>query len=619
MIRRRAVAVRKHMPGCVTWQITKFARIGQAVHRNCGETRVYAVSINEKLFQNIVKFIALPSTPNSTQDGITWMNDLILSIQRTKYRFDNITHLLLPTCVFLVSFIFYFSLYSPLQIDDTWRYTDSVAASQFQWDASHLLMQPATVLWHMILGMGGDALTSQKTINSFSAAISFSIVFVLLRKLNVSLLFSITLVVIAAVSRYTLELGTSGHMKLTTAPWLAAALYHCVLWERAINNRSHKLSDYKGHLIYAGLFMAIGTAFLINTVIVLPFLAISMWVVLAQRKEKFGDIFTAGCIFSAVFLVVIIPIMGLGYLFALVDPNISSFSDFLFAKNEAWDKPLSSLPKAVGQTVLTTANNFVWLDKLLPVLRAWVSGDLIFDSGYFMLIVKEAIYVGVTLLILSATYALAIMASPKFQYPVLTPIAFTIGCLVFAIWWNYHEEEFYFQITVPTIVLMSCVCSTNARRWVISGWAIILITNNVFEHAIPKANYPLTSYEGKIRASFGENDLFVHFSTWPGRHDLTQLKLPKIPHWPIDEKLLNADNAKMVFELTQERIDKSLKQGGRVIVFRMLDERDWDAPWSQLPRRGVSKRVLAEFFSIRYRVIPIGELAQIKAWELKRL
>jgi hypothetical protein len=311
--------------------------------------------------------------------------------------------------------------------------------------------------------------------------------------------------------------------------------------------------------------------------------------------------------------------MALGYFFSLGDPNISSFSDFLFAKNEAWEKPLSSLPKAIAQTVFTIANNFVWIDKILPVLRAWVSGDLVFDAGYFMLIVKEAIYVGITLLILFATYALAIMVSPKFQIPVLTPIAFTLGCLVFAFWWNFHEEEFYFQITLPTIVLMSCVLSTRAMHWVVAGWAILLISNNVFEHAIPKANYALKQYEKKISATFGANDLFLHFSTWPGRHDLTQLKLPNIPHWPIDEKLLNAGNAKKAFQSTQEKIEQALKQGGRVIVFRMLDKHDWDAPWSLLPSKGVSKQVLAQFFSDRYSVVPIGELARIKAWELKPL
>ena len=87
----------------------------------------------------------------------------------------------------------------------------------------------------------------------------------------------------------------------------------------------------------------------------------------------------------------------------------------------------------------------------------------------------------------------------------------------------------------------------------------------------------------------------------------------------LDEKLLNAGNAKNAFRLTQERVEQALKRGGRVIVFRMLDKHDWDAPWSLLPSKGVSKQVLAQFFSDRYRVLPMGELAQIKVWELKPL
>lgn len=396
------------------------------------------------------------------------MNDLLLSIQRNKYRFGNITSLFEPACVFLVAAIVDVCLYSALQIDDTWRYTASVAAGQFEWDASHLLMQPATVLWHAVFGMGGDALLSQKAINTFSTALSLSIFFVLLRKLNVNTLFSITLVVIAATSRYPLELATSGHMKMTTAPWLAAALYHCVLWEKAINDQSQRLTDYKNHLIYAAVFLAIGTAFLINTVVVLPFLAITMWIILVQRKENFADIFAIGSLFSGTFLAIIIPIMGLGYFLWSSDQNISGFSEFLFAKNDQWDQPLPSLPKAIGQTVFTIANNFVWVDKILPIMRAWVSSDLVFDSVYFLLIVKEAIYVGITLILLLATYVYAIKASLKFENPVLTPIAFTLGCLVFAFWWNFHEEEFYFQITLPSLVLMTCVQPTKVMRWVVT-------------------------------------------------------------------------------------------------------------------------------------------------------
>ena len=74
----------------------------------------------------------------------------------------------------------------------------------------------------------------------------------------------------------------------------------------------------------------------------------------------------------------------------------------------------------------------------------------------------------------------------KTTVPVLTPIAFTLGFLAFAFWWNFHEEEFYFQITLPTIVLLSCVRQINVMRWAIIAWAVLLIGNNLVQHAIPQ-------------------------------------------------------------------------------------------------------------------------------------
>jgi len=172
---------------------------------------------------------------------------------------------------------------------------------------------------------------------------------------------------------------------------------------------------------------------------------------------------------------------------------------------------------------------------------------------------------------------------------------------------------------LPTLLLMTCVRPAKIMHWAVAGWAILLVGNNVIQHAIPKATYPLARYEEEISATFGKKYLFVHFSTWPRWHDLTQLKLPNIPHWPMDEKLLNDGNTQAVFQSSYERIDDALKQGGRVIIFGMLDKRDWDASWSLFPSKGISKNRLAKFFADRYRVVPIGELARIKAWELKPL
>ncbi|RPH54414.1 hypothetical protein EHM82_06890, partial [bacterium] len=48
----------------------------------------------------------------------------------------------------LLSSLLYAGLRAELPIDDTVRFSPHIAAGVFEWDASHLLMQPAVVLWH---------------------------------------------------------------------------------------------------------------------------------------------------------------------------------------------------------------------------------------------------------------------------------------------------------------------------------------------------------------------------------------------------------------------------------------------------------------------------------------
>jgi len=53
-----------------------------------------------------------------------------------------------------------------------------------------------------------------------------------------------------------------------------------------------------------------------------------------------------------------------------------------------------------------------------------------------------------------------------------------------------------------------------------------------------------------------------------------------------------------------------------VVFGGVLDPYDWNAPWSDLPSRGVTKQMMLDFFYTHYRVQPLGSLAEIPAWEI---
>lgn len=538
-------------------------------------------------------------------------------------------------CVFLATLAAYIALYSHLRTDDTIRFISEVMEGEFEWDASHLLMQPATALWHQLLNLVGvhalfsqkmisgvpdsmnDALFSQRTINSVSAAASYAIFYLLLRRLGIDPFRRVVLVLIAASSVYMLMLGTSGHMKLTTAPWLAAALYCCVLWEGAMNDPSRSRRAYRHYLIGGAGFLALATCFLINAVVVLPFLAIAMLAVLLRRKEPLAGIGAVALVFTAIYAAVVVPVFWGGYLLSPEASAGKGFLQFLLEKQGTAARPVTSLALAVAQTAYSMIRNFVALDDLGPVARAWLNGDLAFDASYLPAIAKDALYAALTGLVLAATYLHTAIRAPKFESPALTPAAFLLGGVAFGLWWNHHEAEFFFQITLPTLVMAAFVRPVKPARWVLAGWAALLVTANVVEKAVPRAAYPMSRYERALGATFGANDLFIIFSEWSGRPQLSQFRLPNIPKWYLDKEFGLSGSVVELFRRTRVLIDASHRRGGRVIVFRMLDERDWDAPWSKLPRMGLSKRRLRDFFEDGYRVVPLGELAEIKVWEIK--
>jgi hypothetical protein len=520
--------------------------------------------------------------------------------------------------VFLLTVAGYISLYSPLEYDDTYRFIRSVSEGIFEWDASHILMQPVTVVWHMIIG-SDDAVFSQRSINTVSAAISFSIFYVLLYRLGVDATRRALLVIIAAVSTSMLILGTSGSMHLTTAPWLTAALYQSVMWERAALTPNCQLGQLKGRVVAAAVYLAIGTVFLLNTVVILPFLALSMLIVMRNRQADWPSVASTALLFSVVYLAIALPVMVAAHQLSMDGGPPSSFLDFLLAKQDSWEKPHTSLPVAAGQTVLHVGKNFVWLQDFSAILRAWLGGHVALDSSYLKLLAPEAAYLTVTLMVLGTVFISTAIRFRKFEAPLLAPTAYLLGCVVFAFWWNYHEAAFYFPATLPTAVLLALLQPVMLSRSLIAVLTLLLVPVNLIDRAYTKATYPASAFENQILSEFDDGDLFVCFHDWPGHEDLTQLDIPGIRQWPIDDKFREFGNIEDLLAQTQSEIDSVLASGGRVIVFRVLDEYDWHAPWSWLPAKGVEKATLHSFFHRNYAIMPARSIARMKTWELEEL
>ncbi|HYG63392.1 MAG TPA: hypothetical protein VEL74_12480, partial [Thermoanaerobaculia bacterium] len=174
--------------------------------------------------------------------------------------------------VMVLAVLLYSGLRSELPVDDVLRFTPAVAAGSYEWDSAHLLMQPSAVLWHRWLGFGAPARTSQERFNAFCGGLSLAILYLLLLRLGVDLPRRILLTALGALAFNQILLGTSGHFKLAVLPFLTLSLYHGVIWERSVRAEP---GGGDGRLAASAIFLGVATAFLVNSILVAPFLGLA--------------------------------------------------------------------------------------------------------------------------------------------------------------------------------------------------------------------------------------------------------------------------------------------------------------------------------------------------------
>jgi hypothetical protein len=89
------------------------------------------------------------------------------------------------------------------------------------------------------------------------------------------------------------------------------------------------------------------------------------------------------------------------------------------------------------------------------------------------------------------------------------------------------------------------------------------------------------------------------------------------PHLVLDQLYERSKDPSLFFGAVQQNVDGALARGGRVVVFEALDPTNWNAPWMLLTRDGMQKAKFVAFFDNHYKVVPLGEIAGLKAWQLR--
>lgn len=517
----------------------------------------------------------------------------------------------LAVCAFAA--ILYTSLYSELPIDDALRFTPDIAAGNFEWDASHLLMQPVVVLWHRYLSLGGPAILSQERFNTFCAALSLGILYLLLLRLGVGAARRALLTAVAAFGYNLLNLATSGHIKLAALPFLTLSLFHATLWEEGEQAGG---SGHVGRLIAAAVELGIAAGFLINSVLVAPFLALAILGISSRAgrgpRRALGLATTFGVLCGGTALA----ILGTGY--ALVTPGphgIRGLLGFLLAKSSGRG-PFTGITESLARGVFGGVQSFVFIGNFGAMVRTWMSGDSSFLAAYRGLFLTEGAIFLAALALFAWIYLEALLRLARGRGVAAAPLAFVLGAFAFAVPWNLNEADFYFQITIPVVVLMA-TAPPAAWRLALQALLLALVAGTVLSGwALPKKRYPLSRYEAELRSRLTPRDLAVYWFDYSGGPSLVFLNLPGVPRLHPDRLYEQDPDPGRLFQRLAGATDGHLAAGGRVYLFGILDDRTWHAPWPLLRQKGLTPHRLKDFFQDRYTVVYRGEVAEIRCWEL---
>ena len=436
--------------------------------------------------------------------------------------------------VFVLAALLYTALDSELPIDDAVRFTPHVAAGVFEWDAAHLLMQPAAVLWHRHLSFGGAAMASQKRFNAFCAALSLGIFYLLLARLGAGPLGRVVLTAVAACSFDFLQLAASGHIKPAVLPFLTLALAHATLWEREALAGGPARA---GWLAAAAVELGAAAGFLVNSLLAAPFVALAVLGVSLRSGPPEGRWRAAlgrATAFAALCGGTALAILGTGYaLVARAPHGVRGFLGFLLAKS-AGRNPSAGIAESLARGVFGVVQSFVYVGDFGAMLRSWLGGDASFLAAH-----RRAFLAGGALFLA----ALALVAWIFFEAArrliserrgrrwggvAAVPLAFVLGAVAFAVVWNLNEADFYFQITLPTLALLAAA-PPAAWRMALQALLLVLVASTVLlGWALPRKRYPLHRYEAELRAWLTPRDLAVHWFDYSGGPTLIFMDLPGI-------------------------------------------------------------------------------------------
>lgn len=510
--------------------------------------------------------------------------------------------------VFLAAAGFYFALHGELPYHEEDRFAIQIESDAFVWDIAHILLQPATLLWHRLLSFGGAAITSQKQIGAFATALGVAVFHATVLRLGVPRFQRICAALLLAGSASVIVLAPSAHMKLVTMPFLNGALYGAVLFEL---RRRAGVSAGNRALMGSAVLLAVAAAFLASCLAAAPFICLGLFVAEPQRRTGFVRAAGFALMCGGVFLA----IACLGFVLISHQPlSVGGLTGSVRDKAAIGPQAMSVTIR-LARSVFGTVNNFVYAPAVGSVPRAWMSGDIADLRPYYGVLLREIVPWTLALTVIGAIYLASLRAAWRGTVLVM-PLAFLAGAQAWSIYYSLNDPEHWFLATAPTIVLLLTTFPAATRRWLVPAFAGLVFVANMLSVALPTTLYPLSRYDALTTKMFTDKDLVLGFAAYPGGPYIGFFSLNGIALLNLDQMAKGSESPEAFYTAADARIRETLAHGGRVVAFGVFDPENWDAPWPNMARRGVPKAKFLAHFQSAFEIRRLPDIAELKAWEI---
>ncbi|MDY0747241.1 hypothetical protein SNE35_22235 [Paucibacter sp. R3-3] len=517
----------------------------------------------------------------------------------------------------------YTLLCSAIKVDDVDRYWYELGTNRFFWDLGHLWMQPLALLLYRASGDVLGVNHSLEAINVISVALGCAVFFTTLREAGHSTLKSVAAVAFVAASFDLMTLGPTAHIKLMVFPALALTLHHALRWERADAAGQSTLR----HQLASGAWAGLSVNLLVSVLPQMLLLAVFM---LIRGARRYG---LAQTVRRMLPYALALAVVGFGLLLAAYvvarQSGTTSAQDLLgftlggLKEKEDLHVGFPSLKEMPLRFGFSLVNNFAFLPSVGTLGRAYLWGWLADVRPVLPSLLGQALLAAMVGALLLATFAVGARQAlkSKAEPGLLSPWAFVLGAAAFSYYYNLNDPEHWFQFTMPVALLALQLRRRWLTIWLLCIATPVLLTVNLVGYGIPKARFALAERQQALQTALGMQGLYVGFAAYPGEPDSSLMDTPGLERFNIDLVQANEIKADVDALLAKldEHVDAALARGGRVLVFRALDDMDWRGPVMQVALAGLPRAKLHAHLAERYVISGPVDAGGFPAYELRAL